>query len=477
MKINSKFLFLNTAFTIIVSLLSIATYHFVVVKYFLSDEVINLKAKKVAENEILFSDKFSRLFRSSYPSDFISAAEDSRKAVVFIKTMIRPGELLAKNYSNTGSGVLISEDGYIVTNQHVVQSASKVEVTLQDNRTYIAKVIGEDKNTDLALLKVEAENTNFLVFGNSDSLRIGEWVLAVGNPFRLQSSVTAGIVSAKARSINLLENQGIESFIQTDAAFNPGSSGGALVNTSGELVGIATAILSESGRYEGFSFAVPGNLARKVVADLKEFGTVQRGWLGVDIENIDNKMAEELGLNEVSGVLISHASKDGGASEAGIQNNDVIVSINNVKINNTSEFMELLGQYRPGEKLEVIYIRNKVKKMASPVLRNQLNTTDLIGVVSSGTFNELGFEVRELDSYEKAIYSPTGVKVISIQNGSIVAHTRMEPDYIITKINNKKITSIRQVKKMLEESKGKSIILEGFYPKYPGEYPYTFVVP
>ncbi len=355
--------------------------------------------------------------------------------------------------------------------------ASKVEVTLQDNRTYIAKVIGEDKNTDLALLKVEVENTNFLVFGNSDSLRIGEWVLAVGNPFRLQSSVTAGIVSAKARSINLLENQGIESFIQTDAAFNPGSSGGALVNTSGELVGIATAILSESGRYEGFSFAVPGNLARKVVADLKEFGTVQRGWLGVDIENIDNKMAEELGLNEVSGVLISHASKDGGAAESGIQNNDVIVSINNVKINNTSEFMELLGQYRPGEKLEVIYIRNKVKKMASPVLRNQLNTTDLIGVVSSGTFNELGFEVRELDSYEKAIYSPTGVKVISIQNGSIVAHTRMEPDYIITKINNKKITSIRQVKKMLEESKGKSIILEGFYPKYPGEYPYTFVVP
>ncbi|MBK9568208.1 MAG: trypsin-like peptidase domain-containing protein [Saprospiraceae bacterium] len=477
MKIDRRYFFYQLSLTLTATFCLIALYHFGVVRNISSEDEVRKQAKMVAEHEWVFSDQMNRIFRSSHPTDFISAAEASRKAVVFIKSIIRPDELLVQNYSNTGSGVLISSDGYIVTNQHVIHSASKVEVTLNDNRTYIAKLIGADKNTDLALLKIEVENADFLSFGNSDSLRIGEWVLAVGNPFRLQSSVTAGIVSAKARSINLLENQGIESFIQTDAAFNPGSSGGALVSTAGLLVGVSTAIMSESGRYEGFSFAIPANLARKVVADLKEFGTVQRGWLGVDIENIDNKMAEEMDLSEVSGVLISHVTKDGGAYEAGIRSNDVIISVNNIKIHNTSEFMEILGQYRPGEKLQIIYIRSKDKKTAFPILRNQLNTTDLIGIAADGAFHELGIEVRELDSYEKAIYTPGGVKVISITIGSIIANTKMEPDYIITKINNVKISGMAQFRKILEDFKGKSVILEGFYPKFPGEYPYTFVVP
>ena len=203
----------------------------------------------------------------------------------------------------------MSSDGFIVTNNHVVRDAEDVEVMLNDNREYKAKIVGTDPNTDLALLKIEAEGLKFLIFGNSDSLQVGEWVMAIGNPFRLQSTVTAGIVSAKGRNINILENQGIESFIQTDAAVNPGNSGGALVNTKGELVGINTAIMSLSGNYEGFSFAVPANLAKKVVSDIRQYGFVQRGWLGVELENIDNMRAQKLHLKEVAGVYIALVTK------------------------------------------------------------------------------------------------------------------------------------------------------------------------
>lgn len=477
MNYNNRLLFKNLFLYLAVSTVLLGVYHFAVVKNWVEGDYVHQKAKSVSERDWMISDRLNQLYTSTPPTDFTEAADRSMKAVVFIKSIIKPGEILAKNYSNTGSGVMISKDGYIVTNQHVIHSASKIEVTLHDNRTYQAKLVGEDKSTDLAVLKVEVENADFLLFGNSDSLHIGEWVLAVGNPFRLQSSVTAGIISAKARNINLLETQGIESFIQTDAAFNPGSSGGALVNISGLLVGVSTAILSETGRYEGFSFAIPANLARKVVFDIMEFGSVQRGWLGVDIENIDNKIAEDLSLDEVTGVLISHVTKDGGAYDAGIKSNDVIVSVNNVKVQNTSKFMEVLGQYRPGDKIELIYIRDKSKRNTVAVLRNQLNSTDLIGISSDGTFKDIGIQVRELDSYEKAIYVPHGVKVISIQNGSLVATTKMEPDYIITSVNNKKIASISQLRQIFENAKGKSVILEGFYPKFPGEYPYTFVVP
>lgn len=224
------------------------------------------KAIQAAEHQLLFSGKMDRFFRSSAPTDFIQAAKNSQQAVVFIRSLIniKDGALMGESLSSeTGSGVIISPDGYIVTNHHVVKDADEVDVMLNDNREYKAQVIGNDPNTDLALIKIEAENLRFLIFGNSDSLQVGEWVMAVGNPFRLQSTVTAGIVSAKGRNINILENQGIESFIQTDAAVNPGNSGGALVNTKGELVGINTAIMTMSGNYEGFSFAVPANLAKK----------------------------------------------------------------------------------------------------------------------------------------------------------------------------------------------------------------------
>ena len=235
------------------------------------------RAIQTAERELLFSDRFNSSMRSAAPTDFVKAANESREAVVFIRSL---KSIRDENYNNTfgaatGSGVIISKDGYIVTNNHVISKGSDIEVMLNDNKEYQAEIIGHDESTDLALLKIKADkDLPFLVFGNSDSLSIGEWVMAVGNPFRLQSTVTAGIVSAKARNINILENYGVESFIQTDAAVNPGNSGGALVNTRGELVGINAAIMTQSGNYEGFSFAIPANLARKVVKDLMEFGVV-----------------------------------------------------------------------------------------------------------------------------------------------------------------------------------------------------------
>lgn len=477
LNINKRYITISAISASIASLLFIGFFYFFLNPSDILLQEYRASAIKVAENEVFFSDRFNKAFRSSQPSDFIEAAEISRKAVVFIKSNAKLDIQNLKAVSNTGSGVILSSDGYIVTNQHVVAGASKIEVTLNDNRIYKAKLIGEDLSTDIALIKIESQNLDFLVFGNSDSLRIGEWVMAVGNPFRLQSTVTAGIVSAKARNINLFQNQGIESFIQTDAAVNPGNSGGALINTRGELIGICTAILSESGRYEGFSFAIPGNLAKKVVSDIQQYGVVQRGWLGIDIENVNNSAAEELGLDAVSGVVISFVTKGGGAAEAGMMSNDVIISVNNIKTDNTSEFMELMGQYKPGDRLTLVYVRNKEKYVSKPVLRNQLNTTDLIGIRDDELFKKLGIEVRELDSYEKAVFTPEGVMVVSVKNGSIIGNTKMEPAYIITSINNKKVTSTSALIKYLETYKGKTIILEGFYPKFPGEYPYTFEMP
>lgn len=463
----------------IVALISILSSVFAIWmydRYFLtrSKDIAVSRAIAVAEHDLLFSDKLNSAFRSSAPNDFISAAELSRKAVVFLRTK---GDDEAQFGINSGSGVIISQDGYIATNHHVIKNASKIDVTLYDNRTYTAKLIGSDPSTDLALLKIESQNLDFLIFSNSDSLMIGEWVMAVGNPFRLQSTVTAGIVSAKARTINLLENQGIESFIQTDAAVNPGNSGGALINTRGDLVGICTAIQSNSGKFEGFSFAIPSNLAKKVINDIREYGIVQRGWLGVELENVDSEMATTLGLSEVSGVFVSAVNKDGSAYDAGLGRNDVIVSVNQVKTGNTSELMAQLALYKPGDKVTLGIIRNGRKVFIDAVLRNQLNSTDLIQANASELLKKIGLELREADKYEKAVIAPEGIIVVSIQNGTLIDKTKMEPGFIISRVNDRKVTSVSMLVNYFEINKGKTIILEGYYPKIPGEFPYTFVVP
>ena len=301
----------NTLIIIGISLVStisvLLAYHFLIANnkaYILEKKA---RAIKAAENDIQFSDRFKQIFSSATPSTFIEAAENSIDAVVSIQALSKAtgGSIITRIVeSSDGSGVIMSQDGYIITNNHVIKDAESIAVLLNDQREYSASLIGSDESTDLALLKIESSDLPYLTFGNSDSVSVGEWVMAIGNPFKLQSTVTAGIVSAKGRNINLLQKTGIESFIQTDAAVNRGNSGGALINTNGELIGINTAILSEGGNYEGFSFAIPINLARKVINDIKEFGSVQRGWLGIEIINVDNNIANTYKLKEVGGVYL-----------------------------------------------------------------------------------------------------------------------------------------------------------------------------
>lgn len=287
------------------------------------------------------------------PDGFIQTCERVTPAVVNI-TSFSGGYRTAG-----GSGVIISSDGYIITNFHVVEGSNRVTVTFNNRRELPAKVIGADPTTDLALIKVTAEDLDAISFGDSDEVQVGEWVLAIGNPFNLASTVTAGIVSAKARNINILQGAySIESFIQTDAVVNPGNSGGALVNARGELVGINTAIITESGGYEGYSFAIPSNLVYKVVSDLREFGRVQRAILGVNIQEIDDALAADLELPQVAGVLIQSVQSGSSAEESGLRAGDVIVKVNGVHTNSVPELQEQVARFRPGDRVDLEFIRN-----------------------------------------------------------------------------------------------------------------------
>ncbi|MBP6174371.1 MAG: trypsin-like peptidase domain-containing protein, partial [Saprospiraceae bacterium] len=375
----------------------------------------------------------------------------------------------------TGSGVIISPDGYIVTNNHVVEHAEKIQVLLNDNREYEATVIGTDPTTDIALIKIEDSGLPYLLFGNSDSTAIGEWVLAVGNPFKLQSTVTAGIVSAKARNINILNNQQyrIESFIQTDAAVNPGNSGGALVNTAGELIGINTAIMTYTGRYEGYSFSIPSNLVRKVIGDLQEFGVVQRGLLGVTIENVDNAKAKQYGLDRVAGIFISNTTKSGAAEEAGLRPEDIILEVNGYKVATVSELQEIIGRFRPGAEVSLSFWRNKAMFTAKAILKNQINSTELIATRRDPVLVKLGFEVRDLSEAEISELKTDGVKVLNIYRDGIIFGTNMAPSYIITTVNGKKIQSVDDLVDLINSASDK-VSFDGFYQNYKGRYPYSF---
>ena len=434
------------------------------------------KAQLMAENEFTLSARASEIFRSTAPTDFIKAANDSKEAVVFIESDVPLAEstYYTKKYTkSTGSGVIISNDGYIVTNYHVIKNAESVQITLNDNREFKAKIMGFDDQTDLAVLKIESSQLPYMIFGNSDSLMIGEWVLAIGNPFRLQSTVTAGIVSAKARNINVLEKQGIESFIQTDAAVNPGNSGGALINTNGELVGINTAILSSSGGYEGFSFAIPSRLVKKIVRDIKEYGAVQRGWMGVTIFGINADVAEDLGLDEVKGIYIDALTKNGAAKEAGLKTGDVLLGIDDTKTNTVPEFMQIVAQHRPGDELKVSYFRDGEISSLMVTLRNQLNTTDFVAIRKDKVLKDIGFELREMATHELSAENKKGVYVVSVFKNSKAGNSNIEPGYIITSINKQSITTVNELISFVENHDG-TLVLNGYYENYPGEFPYTF---
>lgn len=439
-------------------------------------EQVEQRARRVAQQEVLFNDRLASQFSSSTPTSFTTAAEIARPSVVFIRALTvsdRSTRLNRVYNSSTGSGVLVSTDGYIVTNKHVIDDADKVEIILNDRREFLAEVVGSDIATDLAVLKINVQNVPHLAFGNSDEVQVGEWVLAVGNPLKLSSTVTAGIISAKGRSIELMGTEGIESFLQTDAAVNPGNSGGALVNTAGKLIGINTAILTKSGGYEGFSFAVPINLASKIIADIIEYGAVQRGWMGVRINNVDASIANDINLLEVKGVLLSGFTSGSAAKDAGLVIGDVIVGINDVEIGGVPEFTEQVGRYRPGDVLSVIYLRDNKRATAEVTLKNNLNTTDFVAVRKDKVLIDLGIEVRDMDSSEKTIMQLSGAYVVSVYAGSTIDQTNLEPGFIVTMANQTNIQSAEDLVTFLKEKKG-TVVLEGYYQNYPGKFPYTF---
>ncbi len=428
-----------------------------------------------------------RKFLSSSPTNFITAAEAVTPAVVNIKASVgSDNDWWGGGFNgSSGSGVIISSDGYIVTNNHVIEDGRTIEVTLDDRQQYEAELIGSDPSTDLALLKIEATKLPHLTLGNSDSIRVGEWVLAVGNPFNLASTVTAGIISAKGRSIDILDDAyKVESFIQTDAAVNPGNSGGALVNTNGELIGINTAIITRSGRYEGYSFAIPSNLARKVISDIRDYGTVQRAILGVGIDPVTSELAKRLGLKSVEGIYINNVTKNSGAEEAGIKRGDVILKINGVNTKSIPELQEQVARFRPGKTVEVEYFRDKKKYKTDVLLKNISGTTSLVGAGMNGNSlpETLGFELRDLTSSEKRKFDSDGAYVVSITRGSKIDRTNMDPGFVITKINDKKITSLAEAIEQLdiiskkEEKKKRKVMLEGVYEGYPDLWYYAFPI-
>ncbi|MFK7970561.1 MAG: Do family serine endopeptidase [Bacteroidia bacterium] len=377
-----------------------------------------------------------------------------------------PREELRKG---TGSGVIISSDGYIVTNNHVVDNADEVTVALNDNRSFTAEVIGTDPTTDLALLKIDESDLDYLSLANSDDVKVGEWVLAVGNPFNLASTVTAGIVSAKGRNINILRNRGaIESFIQTDAAVNPGNSGGALVNLDGDLIGINTAIASPTGAFAGYSFAVPSRIVAKVVEDLKTYGTAQRAYLGVYIRELNGEIANEMNLNFTEGVLIDSLMPEGAAKASGIQKKDVVVAIDNNPVKSSAQLLEAIGRKRPGERAEVVVMRDGKQQMVSVELKNKSGNTDVVEAVEIGLSSVLGAEFETITEKEaESLNVMGGVKVSNIQDGKIRNRTNMKDGFVITHVNKKPVNDVEAFEKEMKATKG-GVLFEGFYPDQPG---------
>ena len=441
-----------------------------------NQNAVSISAKNKADSEIKFiKTGLPAITEQSLP-DFTYAAEQTVHAVVHVNTTFSSRnannifdpfnfwgqQMPQRKEEASGSGVIITEDGYIITNNHVVENSEKVEVTLNDNRRFSAKIIGTDPSTDLALLKIDQKGLPFIPYGNSDQLKVGEWVLAVGNPFNLTSTVTAGIVSAKGRNIGILPDQfKIESFIQTDAAVNPGNSGGALVNTRGELVGINAAIASNTGSYTGYSFAIPVNLARKVVDDLVEFGNVQRGFIGVSIRDMDAKLAEEKGIKETQGVYVAGITEGGAAENAGLKEGDIIIRVGDVAVNSTPQLQEQIGRFRPGDKVNLSVLRDGKEQLFALQLRNREGTTRVIK--NSEPLNLLGASFENAGDAEKSRLGINGgVKVSKLSPGKLLS-SGIKEGFIITHIDKRPIRNTDDLEEALKAKQG-GVLIEGVYP-------------
>lgn len=437
------------------------------------------------------------------PTDFTHAAESTINGVVSIKSYATPRGGYANGYQSTpfdmfdfffgspggnrrqqqpqqrekseqqlglGSGVIISEDGYIVTNNHVIDGAERLEITLNDNRTFNAKVIGTDPSTDVALLKIEAEGLPVIPIGDSDALKVGEWVLAVGNPFGFTSTVTTGIVSAKARSISSATNgraMGIESYIQTDAAVNPGNSGGALVNINGELIGINTAIYSQTGNYAGYSFAIPTSIVTKIVTDIKQYGAVQRAVLGVMFTELTPQLIKEKNITAVNdGILVRELVERGAAMEAGIEVDDVIIAIGETPVHNSAQMQEAINKYRPGDKVKVKYVRDNKTRTAEVTLRNSHGDTRM---TKAEDFTSLGCAFKPLTKEQLKEYQlSAGIQVTGLRDGKF-KDAGIKDGFIILDINNARVRSQDDIEKiydaiMKSNDTDKVMFITGIYP-------------
>lgn len=455
-------------------------------------QLFNLGSKNtLGEVPSAFTNPVSSSNAPGNPGEFTYAAEKSTPAVVHIKTKMEqksrqqfssPLDDLFGGFGDpfggggrrqapqqqeaSGSGVIISADGYIVTNNHVVAEASEIAVILNDKREFKAKVISTDPSSDLAVIQIKASDLPFLTFGDSDALKVGEWVLAVGNPFNLESTVTAGIVSAKGRQ-NIIDREGdinpLESFIQTDAAVNPGNSGGALVNLKGELIGINTAIYSRTGQFAGYSFAVPVSIVKKVSSDLIKYGNVQRGFLGVSILEVNSKLVEEKDLKVKDGVYVGGFSENSAAKDAGIKINDVIFKIDGVETKSTAKLMEIVGRKRPGEALNVSVNRDGQIKAFNVTLKNKDGNTEILKGDLGETYKSefLGAKFGSLSNADKEKFKvSSGVKVVDVAADGRLEMYGLSKGSIILKINDKVVNSPKEATDLLEARKGR-IKLEG----------------
>ncbi len=460
--------------TLLVALFGALAGLFIYTRFLDRDKLVigTEKERKMIEENA----RYTSMLPQSGVNDFTFAAEQTVHGVVHVKTRATvsssysnplyeffygPGSSQPRVVSGFGSGVIVTADGYIVTNNHVIEEADEVDVTLNDKRTFPAEVIGRDPSTDIAVLKIKANDLPYIRFGNSDAIRLGEWVLAVGNPFNLTSTVTAGIVSAKGRSLGLLDNQyRIESFIQTDAALNPGNSGGALVNVQGELMGITTAIISPSGAYAGNSFAVPTSIVKKVYEDIKQFGEVQRGLMGVNITDVTAELADKENLKEIKGVYLTGVTDDGAAKAAGLAEKDVIIAINGEPVATTADLQEKVSRYRPGDRLEVTYLRKGRQDKKSVVLRNIEGGTGVVapGAQSSSVF---GATFTPLTAGEKSQFKISdGAKITTISDGRF-RDLGLSKGTIIIDVNGQKVNSGADIRRATNNEKNLTSV-EGF---------------
>ena len=438
------------------------------------------------------------------PLDFTGTADKVTPAVVHIRSTQQGGQVSRESSDplrdffygpspmyrgpsqSTGSGVIVNANGYIVTNNHVVQGADIVEVTMNDNSTYKAEVIGTDPDTDIALIKINKKELPHLSFVDSDQSKVGQWVLAVGNPFNLNSTVTAGIISAKGRNINIINsnsrgsneqlgNTAIESFIQTDAAINPGNSGGALVTLDGGLLGINTAIASPTGAYSGYGFAVPSNIVSKVVEDLISFGTVQRGWLGVTVQNMTSDLAKQEELDRNEGAFIVDFAENSSAKSAGLQKGDIVIQLDETEIKSSAALIEYIGRKRPGDKINV-KVDRKGKLLTIPVtLKNRNGEVTTIKREEKDAVASLGLNIEDIDQkLLNRLELKNGVRVSKLDNGKLSRYTEMREGFIITHIDDKEVKSAKEVTEILKKkNEGDLVTFSGVYEDFPREYIYA----